>query len=962
MLAARDNRDKWGMADWHLHLSEHYSSLSKGRERETLLALEHGLSTEDFQLLRRCIDREGGDVDPCNRYFLPWIVYATEFGYGYSGDEYWQTFESQTRHWVGADRDWLRDIFKKFAGRYNGAKPSGDWARFFSIISWPITHAILPKDLQRDLAHTLYEMRKRLDPRLINDHSAFGSQIEKWGWGRSSRFRNFVKNHDLVGTIGAALLLRDDAENEIILDSTLQRISSDLQVTQEAREWLRRARHSVKRLRLHGTGGTGAGSPAGSKRPDDDPTDDLGEEIDLDLCPQLHLRQGVEKWELWITIPDLAPIGFRDPQAMRILTESRARVVGSSGRRLARGRLLAGIQIELVEWPQPGASLIELDRRHWLLEHLFASDLVIPQGPRWLFKIQATGDARLMRSRSVRAGESYVLLSEVALPESAMIKKAPLRASRVHAYYLAIPSALTNAHRLELREIGLTEALRVKVEPCGVLPAVWTGDGRAEWVEGSPLCLSVRAETDVRVEVTLDSEFLELELGPNEVGYLTLSDLKPGCYVTDFLVSTKDPPNADRGRLEIFVREPRAVVGHSAFSLRLLAEPASPSKEEVWEGRCGISAVGPTGPARLSLALGRQHASELVCRHRLDLPMNPEHWSEILGRFKSEKEVQDSYDECDWLRIEVDGGLAGIRTLDCYREFVPLRWAVRRTKSRYSLSIIDIAGDAKEIKCWHYSFESPDVPREVDAGKLRDAKPGLYTASTQRGDETGIVIPHRATRLADLHLRPHLRVEASSRSFIARALRSLRLWTNANSPGNSSADLWRRQVLQVLDGALFKTLCGPGWTRFEQVEPWNLTTNGLQAMAAAVSPTKPGLGRGLFRDFTVFLGLPLEDQVHRFCVMTACWADPPVAVHGSDVPKTSALGRKEWLGEFVLRLASDPAGLQEWAGRGLEWGMSEVTRRSEVLRAARFLVAARDAAEFEQHRASFQLHANWRWE
>jgi hypothetical protein len=36
-------------------------------------------------------------------------VYATEFGYGYAGEEYWQTFQAETPNWSG-ERDWLRDL------------------------------------------------------------------------------------------------------------------------------------------------------------------------------------------------------------------------------------------------------------------------------------------------------------------------------------------------------------------------------------------------------------------------------------------------------------------------------------------------------------------------------------------------------------------------------------------------------------------------------------------------------------------------------------------------------------------------------------------------------------------------------------------------------------------------------------------------------------------------------------
>ena len=84
------------------------------------------------------------------------MVYAAELGYRYSGDEYWQTFEAQTPGWAqSANRECIRSVFEKFSDTFGGARPSGAWANWFSIISWPVTHAVLPADLQRQFARLL---------------------------------------------------------------------------------------------------------------------------------------------------------------------------------------------------------------------------------------------------------------------------------------------------------------------------------------------------------------------------------------------------------------------------------------------------------------------------------------------------------------------------------------------------------------------------------------------------------------------------------------------------------------------------------------------------------------------------------------------------------------------------------------------------------------------------------------
>ncbi|MCP4654320.1 MAG: hypothetical protein GY856_02760 [bacterium] len=118
---------------------------------------------------------------------LPWTVFAAELGYLYSGDEYWQTFEERTPGWlVHGHRHWVRRCFRDFQKRYGGAEPKGPWACQFSIICWPITHAILPQDLQRQLAKLLYELRHVTSSEALASPRHLGELIANRSWGTSS--------------------------------------------------------------------------------------------------------------------------------------------------------------------------------------------------------------------------------------------------------------------------------------------------------------------------------------------------------------------------------------------------------------------------------------------------------------------------------------------------------------------------------------------------------------------------------------------------------------------------------------------------------------------------------------------------------------------------------------------------------------------------------------------------------
>ena len=65
-----------------------------------------------LRMLLRAVRAHVLDGVPCWAHRLPWIVYAAELGYLYSGDEYWQTFEKKTPGWlVHGDRYWIRKCF-----------------------------------------------------------------------------------------------------------------------------------------------------------------------------------------------------------------------------------------------------------------------------------------------------------------------------------------------------------------------------------------------------------------------------------------------------------------------------------------------------------------------------------------------------------------------------------------------------------------------------------------------------------------------------------------------------------------------------------------------------------------------------------------------------------------------------------------------------------------------------------
>ena len=256
-------------------------------------------------------------------------------GYRYSGYEYWQTFEQETPGWaVNGDRNRIREFYQRFQREFGGAMPSGPWAEHFSIICWPITHAILPKDLQLQLAQALYESRYFLSGDILRSPEQLGHLIAARSWNASSRFQDLAQETRLLGQIAAALLFQgQDESDDLIYPPTLERISEDLDRERQARDWLRRARHSVsERVRIRGLRSLTSRTNLSSIRQVTEAksaVDALGMEPDLVLRPRDASRRS---WDTLIEIPDLSHLLLRFPQTRELLTGCRCVVAGSSGR------------------------------------------------------------------------------------------------------------------------------------------------------------------------------------------------------------------------------------------------------------------------------------------------------------------------------------------------------------------------------------------------------------------------------------------------------------------------------------------------------------------------------------------------------------------------------------------------------------------------------------------------------
>lgn len=398
------------LTELHAQLDTHFRALHTQRDQlggdPPVFALEHGLSDIDLDALkssvRAAVARGFGDYY-WRRSWLPYIVYAAEAGYDYEGNEFWPRFDKLTPGWADhGDRDRIRDWFRRFGNDYGGAVPEGAFAQNFTIIAWPITHAVLPIYLQRYLAQLLYEFRMGLTTRLLQQPEELGKQLAARAWRYTERFRIFCTNTSLLGHVAAALLSGEGEDSPYLLRSTLVRLVEGLEREREAKLWLQGARAAASSVRARGfqpgrvRGGGGNGAQ---------------ERLPIPTDPHLVLRNTDFGWRAYAQLPDLSGLNRRLPHVYEELRTRRARVEGADGTIMARGRLATpGQEARLTRWPRPDRPFVQLEDAQQDVNNLLRDQVGITHGPVWLFKQRAPGMATEVKGKLVHPGGTYYLV------------------------------------------------------------------------------------------------------------------------------------------------------------------------------------------------------------------------------------------------------------------------------------------------------------------------------------------------------------------------------------------------------------------------------------------------------------------------------------------------------------------------------------------------------------------------
>ncbi len=970
------------LGNWQTRLARHFTELQRRRSSEApdrpIFALEHGLDDTELRRVTSSIQTDIQRRSPCWDHRLVWVVYACEFGYVYAGDEYWQTFEAQTSGWDHyGDRHWIRRCFQDFHERYSGAKPTGAWARHFSIICWPITHAILPRDLQRQVARLLYDLRHAFSPEVLGSPRQLGELIAARSWNASSRFQQLTEEPLFLGQIATALLLQGNGSTSALIHPfTLSRISADVDRERRARAWLRGAResaqHQVQFQHIRGQGIRHGGGERGAAV-------EAGPATTPGLEPRLVLRPlEPRKWEVLLEFPDFSHIPVKFRRFTEVLANTRCHVTGSSGRPLARGRLLYGPQrVILRTWPRHDEPLLRFENSPPEFDYLLHTECLLRPGPVWLFKVASDGLAYELKSANIRSEQRYILL----LGESAELPTCPefipvkIDCDGIRAAELQLADTITPDLTAALNVLEIRQAATIHVWPAGLAPVRWDGEGVAEWLSTERPRLGIRADHHVTA-FSVDLGFDRIDVSPSAPGapvFIELPELDPGVYTALINAVHSNDAITECGSLQLRIREPRTwSPGRSSDgAIFVVVEPTTPTLEELWESKIELQVHGPASRrVYCEVAFFKRGASQPFLSKQLpplSLPIDTSKWRKHLDQhFKKHQDVQNAYDLAQSCRVRAVAGELGTFTLVVEREFSPLRWAVRRTRDGFYLRALDDSGAEQIPQVARYEFIGPDFDQPLDITSYDRAEgaivsPGLYVVRTGDYLRAVVIAPEVHHTFQDLRVEPRISGRRRATADTIDLIRIVDLWVCARVTGNILSLSMRRDVLLALVQEIFHLIGGDRWARGENT----LRKYGGRPVLQCVGP--------FLKKEEIELAERVRAQIHELARATPMERAQQLAllstrylhlhVHGAtgDGQSGDTDSRLLWLSELALRLASVSTGTITWAGDKLHQGISYLLEFPGLARAARFMVLALDQTADKSGIGS-DLHEGWAWE
>lgn len=819
-------------------LHAHFRSLASARESSgfPIFALEHGLSPGELKRINALLRARHGARRSLAPHWLLWVVYATEAGYGYTGDEFWPSFEKRTPNWQFHDRTKIKTWFARFQKSYGGVIPSGPWAEYFSIIAWPITHALLPRYLQRQFARLLYDLRFRLASSSALDTGSIGRLLAVHSSHASTRFQEFLQQEELTGQIVVALLRgKTTNAHELIYTPTLQRIVADLERVRSSREWLKDTRRVVSD-RFKGIGpGTGRVLPTTRTDPDHPVPVDTSRFV---IRPGLFLRHAAgDNWSVLLHLKSFRPVAAQDAELHSFLNRTRCRLNGASDWKPTAWLLSGDRKGALKRWPDARTPLLQFERHNALIDHLLQSECRLDPGPNWLFRIGSDGIARHIASPTVRPGHDYIVATTGNMPrQSSGIGSCAIDCAGVRAFRLAVPVQVSAEATARLKELGLDVVRTIRVWPAGLPGRGWDGEGSSEWLTTESPCfgiapdhpldsLAFRLNDDPEETLASDTTYgpTFVRLPPLPVGIHKLTVKAHRSSRLDQIVST--PPATGFVRLAVRDPEPWTPGLTSHPGLVVTTDPHHANLDVFWRNELRLSVNGPADfGAIFHVALHAEDGKEILSERvgpSMPLPITPNTWHRTFDRFLDDETRAWKYLEAASCTLEIKGDSLGTCTLRFDHDPSPLRWLMRSRRLETIIRLVDDSGQHDtDPHIRFFGMERPldGIPLDVESARGERTVPppgGLYLVRhPPHADAAVVSAPSAGAGLQALGVEPVVDV-ASGQQALRDAFRMLRLWHGARQAGFLSG-VRQRQVIRAIITAIFRTMCGKNWAEAEE--------------------------------------------------------------------------------------------------------------------------------------------------
>ena len=849
------------LSDIQARLEDHFDRLARSRAASgfPVFALEHGLSPKDLERLRSTLQTRRKTRAPTARHWLLWIVYATELGYDYQGDEYWPSFEDQTPGWQDRHRDDIRIWFQKFQSTYRGGTPSGPWAQQFGIIAWPITHAVLPLYLQRQFAKLLYQLRFRLASLDRVDPRSLGRLLAAHARDASTRFRAFLEQEELTAQLVLALLGAHPSNGEDLIHApTLERIVADLKI-RRAGQWLAETQHVVSD-RFKGIGrGSGASTALSSTST---PTAAAPDTSHITIRPNLALHHtGGDRWVVSLQLKSLRPIAALSPDIESFLDRTRCQLNGAPGLKPG-GWLLSGDRKNVLRsWPDASKPVVRFEHSNAVVDGLLDSDCRLSRGPTWLFRLGRDGPARHVASRVVRPNHNYIVATTGPIPDDLPgATPCQIACEGVNAYYLAVPAHVSAELTERFQTFGLQVARTVRVWPAGLPGRGWDGEGASEWLTTESPCFAVATDHPVEeLSLRLNEQPIQTIRTPTTgvPAFIQLPALQPGVHTLtvqarrDAALDLVAPTPPAEGFMRLAVREPEpwvpGVTTHPGLVLTM--DPHDADLDTLWRNELSLAVNGPAGfSASVDVTLRSADDSQILSQPvaaSMELPIAADQWKARFHRFLTNEAHASTHLEAASCALTITAETLGSSTVVFEHDPKPLRWVAHSRRGIPAIRLVDDTGQHHMPPETHFypmdrPLDSQPLPADqiLPPGGLFLAKRGLYTDS--------VVV---SAGLADAGLKalgvtPRFGELPSDPRALTPWFDLLRQWKHARLSG-FLVGIRHRMVLNGIISALSQAFSGSRWGRAESAYQRTPSPSTLGALSMHVDRRSTGFAVSL---------------------------------------------------------------------------------------------------------------------